>query len=356
MTVTDIQLQNGSGEIISISAMDYDFVLESVDWGVASISAYPVRYFPTENSERVLNTTWQQRPVSIIGCVIGKDESDIDRKRQRLDSFIEVQGETKILYNGYHLNFYPTKKVRFAFTEQDNNEAILRFQIEGTCFDPMWHNDTTVEESNLHEVPMFFFPLWFEQDEPRVVFGQQYGNVGTGNNQFANAKFHYPLILNEDIPAAVFGELIASTYNIIDYEGVLSTGVIIRIVSTGEIRGLTIQMEHDGSVYTFTLTGTYPANTEIVIDTREGFQNVSVGGVVIDVWDEWFYTPAFHFPLIFSDGISFGEAYRPEHVAAGSDWFRLRPGRSIFTFFYNSDGQLDTLVEVKQSSLFEVQT
>jgi hypothetical protein len=191
----------------------------------------------------------------------------------------------------------------------------------------MWHNDTVVEESNLYEMPKFFFPLYFTPEEPRVVFGQQYGSIGEGNNRFSEPMFTFPVILNEDIPAAVFGELSSSTYNIINYDGVLSTGIVFRIISTGTIRNLTIQMEHGDTVQMFTLTGEYPANTEIIIDTREGFNTVTVGGID-----------------------------RTEDVDEGSEWFRLRPGMNIFTFFFNSDGQLNVFIEVNQSSLFEVQT
>jgi len=205
--------------------------------------------------------------------------------------------------------------------------VLCKFQIEGIALDPMWYNNTTVESRNFHEVPMFFFPLWFHPDDQRVVFGQQRSDVGAGNNRHAVPMFHFPLTLNEEIPAAVFGETFQSTYNFIDYEGVLSTGIVFRILSTDVIRSLTIEQEHNGIIHTFTLIGEYPADTEIIIDTREGFNTVTVGGID-----------------------------RTADIADGSEWLRLRPGLNIFTYFFNSDGQLDVLVETKQTDLFEVQT
>jgi len=327
MTVTDIRLQNSLSEIIPIGAMENDYVLDSVDWGVASISAYPIVYFPVENSERILNTTWQPRPVSIIGWVIGSDEVDIEAKSRRLEAFIGLQTDLKILHNGFHLVFRATQYVKFANTERENNEVLCKFLIVGVALDPRWHDDSTIESKNFHAVPAFFFPLYFTPDEPRVVFGRQYSNVGSGNNRFAIPKFNFPLILNEEIPAAVFGELYQSTENIIDYDGVLSQGMVFRLISNGVIRNLTIELEHNNTIQTFSLTVEYPANTEIIIDTREGIRTVTVGGVD-----------------------------HTADVAAGSVWFRLRPGISIFTYFFNGDGQLDVVIDKKEKQIFEVQT
>ena len=361
MTVSDIRIQNGSGEIISLGAREDDYVLDSADWDVAKVSTGTIFYFPTDDSERALYQEWQPRSVSILGWVIGASEADIETKSRRLDAFIGLQNEIKILYNGFHLTFYAVKNVKFANTERENNEVLRKFQIDGICLDPMWHDDSVVENRNFHEVPMFFFPLWFTPDmtdDPRVVFSQQYSNAGEGNDQFSMPMAHFPLILNEDIPSMVFGQLYRSTYSIINYDGVLSSGIVFTIISTDIIRSLAIQMEHNGTTQTFTLTGEYPANTEIVIDTREGFHTVTVGGRVVDRWDNATESPMFHFPLTFNenDPTIFGEIFRPRHVAEGSTWLRLRPGLSIFTYFYNSDGELDVFVDTKQKSLFEVQT
>jgi len=70
--VTDIQLQNGSSEIISLGARENDYVLDSADWDVAKVSTGTIFYFPTDDSERALYHDWQPRPVSIIGWVIGE--------------------------------------------------------------------------------------------------------------------------------------------------------------------------------------------------------------------------------------------------------------------------------------------
>ncbi|MDR0326691.1 MAG: phage tail family protein [Planctomycetaceae bacterium] len=325
--VTDIQLQNSFSEIIALGVKENDYVLDSADWNVASVSTYQIYYFPTDDCERILNTTWQPRPVSIIGWVLGANEADIELKSRRLEAFIVLQEEVKIIYNGYSLTFFPTKNVKFANTEKEDNEVLRKFQIEGVALDPKWYNNTTVESKNTYEVPIFFFPLYFTPHEPRVVFGQQYSNAGAKNSRFATSMFAFPLILNEDIPAQVFGENYNSTYNVIDYDGVIATGIIFRLISTSAIRNLTIQLEHNNITYTFALTGEYPANTEIVVDTREGFCTVTVGGVD-----------------------------RTSDVAEGSVWFRLRPGVSIFTYFSTGSGQLDALAETKQSDLFEVQT
>ena len=325
--VTDIQLQNGASGIISLGVRENDYVLDSADWDVAKVSTGTIYYFPTDDGERVLSNDWQPRSVSIIGWVIGASETDIALKSRKLENFIGLQNAIKILYNGYHLTFFPVKNVKFANTERENNEVLCRFQIEGICLDPMWYNDTTVEGRNFHEEPMFRFPLHFTPDEPRVVFGTQYIATGAGNSQSAVPMFNFPFILNKNIPSEVFGRIYQSTYNIISYDGVISTGIVFRLQSTNTIRNLTIESEHNSIIQTFTLTGQYPANTEIIIDTREGFWTVTVGGID-----------------------------RTADVAEGSQWLRLRPGVNILTYYYNGDGEFDALISTKQSNLFEVQT
>jgi len=359
--VTDIQLQDGSGNIIALGAREDDYVLESADWDVAKISTGTIYYYPTDGSERILHHDWQPRSVSIVGWVLGVDETGIETKCRRLESFIGLQDEIKILYNGYHLKFYPTKNVKFANTERENNEVLCKFLLEGIALDPMWYNDTVIESKNFHSEPKFFFPLYFNLKEPRVIFAEQRTSGTAANNSYATPMFHFPFILNYDIPSQVFGRLLKATSSMIYYDGVLSTGIVFRMTSTGEIRNLTIQLEHDGAISTFTLTGGhvevadsrafyfplrfspnipsvvfmkpaeptggYPANTEIVIDTREGFWTVMVGT---------------------TDCVA--------DVTEGSQWLRLRPGLNIFTFFYNGEGTLDVLIESKQNNLFEVQT
>jgi hypothetical protein len=54
--------------------------------------------------------------------------------------------------------------------------------------------------------------------------------------------------------------------------------------------------------------------------------------------------------------VTVGGVDRTADIASGSIWFRIRPGLSVFTYFYNSDGELDALIETNQERLFEIQT
>lgn len=293
--ITDIKLQNGSGKIISIGATkEDDYVLEFVDWGTASISSYPIVYFPTENSERILNHTWQPRPVSIIGHVIGKDEVDIQQQCDALEIFIGVQEDIKLLYNYYKLTFRAIKRVKFAKTERENNEVLCKFQIEGIAVDPKWYDDSSMDKEELEElkIPMFHFPLIINAGIPSVVFGRQY-----------------------------------KALSIINYTGVVS-GVIFRFKPSLYISNLMIMSEWGDITETLTLNGAVQANTEIVIDTREGFHSVKVGGVD-----------------------------KTADISAGSTWLRLRPGINIVSYYFSGSTStvLNAVVEKPIENLFEVQ-
>ena len=295
--VGDIKLQNSTGTIISLGTRENDYVLESVNWDVAKVSTDTIYYFPTEDSERVLNHGWQPRSVSIVGWVIGKDEADIEGKCRNLESFVRLQDAVKILYNGYHLTFYPIKKVKFANTERENNEVLCKFQIEGICIDPIWCDGMEIDSSSVMPSQRHTLP-----------------------------KFNFPLILNRNIPSAIFGDRHWRTSRLIHHNnGMGPRSIVLRLQTTDIIRHLTIELKHESGIQWFTLLREYRENTEIVIDTWEGFHSVLVNGT-----------------------------NRTENVAPGSQWLQLQPGTNILTFCYYGAGNL--IIDIKPIDLFEVQT
>jgi len=131
-------------------------------------------------------------------------------------------------------------------------------------------------------------------------------------------------------PSIVFGQQFSESDIILKYDGVISRGMIITITSVGEVSNielLAVKLETNKVLGKFTLLGTYPANTEIVIDSRDGFLKATANGIDIT-----------------------------QNVAPGSTWLRLQPGTiAIFTSFIGIE-QIDVVVEVKQDALFEVQS
>jgi hypothetical protein len=224
------------------------------------------------------------------------------------------------------LTFYPTKNVKFANTEQENNEVWCKFHIEGIALDPTWSDDTKIEKKFDHIVPMFFFPLYFTPYEPRVVFAHKYSDILPVKRP-AKPQFHFPLILNSDIPAAVFGDLFRSTRTVIEYDGELLTGIVLRLQSTNAIQYLTIELENNNRIQKFTRLGESAANMTIVIDTREDVHTVFAGSVNCT-----------------------------KNVAPESVWLELRPGINIFTVYYYGTEELAVLIEKYKMNLFEIQT
>ena len=335
--VTDIQLQNSSSSVISLSVQDNDYVLESVDWDTAKVSTDTVFYFPADNSERILNHNWQPRNITVVGSVIGINEADIELKCRELESFVGLQEEIKIMHNGYYLAFYPTMEVKFANTERDNNEVLCKFQITGICVDPRWYDYSTIERQQEYTIPMFTFPLYLTPYEPRVVFGVEFSDLGNiwQSKNFTNPQFNYPLIINQEIPSVVFADVFRTKCNLIKYENGPPAGVIINIRANTAIHCLTIEVENEelAQIQRFTLLGTFSTNSEIEIETWEGFWRVLVNGVD-----------------------------RTMDVAPGSQWPQLWPGTNIFSYYYYSDDKnlffSGTEIEVhidKVRELFEVQ-
>ena len=355
MTVTDLQLQNSTGKVIALGHREDDYVLESADWGTAKINVKPIYYFPTDDSERMLHAEWEPRPISIIGWVIGKDEAEIESKSQALENFLMVQSETDIIYNRYHLTFLPTAEIKWAITEVDNNEVLRKFQIAGVCIDPIWKNRSVVSVDNAYKTPMFSFPLAFNKDDDKVVFGIHYGQ----------------------------------NFIVLNYDGA-SSGAIMTVQSSGTLSDLVINVQNGARVQTFSIDGTFEPNTTIVIDTREGFNTVTANGV--DITDSvfpgssWirvlqgvnifsFYQrgntekiPLFHFPLTFnqdaekivlSNFFKFPLIFNQDEsgVAFGIHGRGQNENGVVFGIHSREDaGQLDVNVTIRQEDLFEVQT
>ena len=292
MIVTDIQLKNSNDTVIALGHREDDYVLESVNWGTARVNVKPIYYFPTDDSERMLHTEWEPRPVSIIGFVIGKTETEIESKSQALENFLMVQSETDIIYNHYHLTFLPTAEIKWGITEVDNNEVLRKFQVTGVCIDPLWKNKSVIEDIDMYTIPMFFFPLFFNREDNKVVFGHRFGENSV----------------------------------VLDYNGA-SSGAIITLQSIGIIQDVIIYNQFGNSFHTFTLTGTYSAETIIVIDTREGFYTVTANGIDIT-----------------------------GNVTEGSRWPRMYNGINMVTFYHSGTEQLDVDISIQQLDLFEVQT
>ena len=295
--ITEIQLQNFDGVITRFGPREI-YVLESIDWGVASINNKTIFYFPSEIEEEILAYNWNPRNIQIVGYVVAPSEEEILQASQELTDFIGVQKEIKILYNGFHLTFFATGKVRFAIDENNDNEVLRKFQITGVCIDPLWKGNSDVLFQNGNTIPMFSFPLSFNQSDTEAF----------ENN------------------TVIFGRTFTSREMFVNFDGNFDRGVRIHIHAETQIRDITIQQIRGNITEHFTLLGTYLEGSEILIDTRDGHRNVFANG--IDVTN---------------------------NVTLDSVWLRIHPGQSFISFFYSATQSATIMLEVKQDSVFEVQ-
>ena len=295
--IKEIDLQNADSGVMQKFEPRGLFVLDTIDWGVASITTKTIFYFPSEKSEELLAYNWAPRNIQIVGYIVAPTEVEIGQASKQLTEFIDVQKEIKILYNGYYMTFLPIQKVRYATDEQNDNEILRKFQITGIAIDPLWHNTDKIFVGSGVTSPMFHFPLIFNQDDPSD-------------------------------PGVVFGRKFSAGDIFIEYEGVISRGMIITILSAGSISDIQIVAIRNGEtvIGQLTLLGSYPADSTIIIDTRDGFMKVTSNGVDVT-----------------------------QNVSPDSDWLRLQPGETLIKATYTATEPVDVFVEVKQESLFEVQ-
>ena len=228
-----------SEELILDMVSTPDYILKSVDWGTIKGTHHSYKYV-NQVGESITNTSLEPRPVTIEGWIVAESESHMTTLKRKLNSFVNPQEPIDLFYSDYTIQFVPDETVKYSINAAENNEIFCKFQISGTCPNP----------------------LFADISETSSVF------VTT------EAAFHFPLTFSTSLSdgGVVFGKRTASLIATAVNEGTTSVGMRIVFKASGSVKNpklINVDTQEE-----FLIDKTLVANEEIEINTNIGEKSI----------------------------------------------------------------------------------
>ena len=216
-----------------------DFILKSVDWGTIQSSHHSYKYV-NQIGVSVTNTSLETRAISIIGWVIADTEKEMTNRKSILNGFFNPQDMIELIYEDYLISFIPDETVKYSIALEENNEVICKFQIKGTCPNPLFQNSY----------------------ESRVTIAATIAN------------FHFPLIMSKNLypKGAIFGYRTNSLIAKITNKGAVDIGMRIVFKAKGVVENPKLINVNTGEE--FKINKTMASEEEIEINTNVGEKSV----------------------------------------------------------------------------------
>ena len=216
-----------------------NFILKSVDWGTIKGNHHSYKYV-NQAGETVTNTSLKTRKVIIEGWVVAQTESEMSLLKQKLNSFVNPQEAIDLFYSDYVSRFLPDESVKYSVAYNENNDVFAKFQINGTCPNP----------------------LFADASEHKMTF------VTT------TPTFHFPLVISESLPdkGTVFGKRTKSLIVDVVNKGSIAVGMRIVFKSNGTVinpRLINVNTQEE-----LVIAKTLVAGEEVVVNTNIGEKNI----------------------------------------------------------------------------------
>lgn len=188
--IDEITLENTIlNKQIKLSKTDYksDIVLESVDFGTVEATHKTYKGI-NQIGETLQGTSIGTREVSIVGWIIGEDDAYLEKIRREFNSFVNPLQGIKILYKDYLIDMIADSSIKYSTSEEENNEVMCKFMIQGTCVNPMFYDKEQNKISIANIEKKFMFPLILKPEGIQLGIRQpslfttiiNKGNIETG--------------------------------------------------------------------------------------------------------------------------------------------------------------------------------
>lgn len=216
-----------------------DYVLESVDWGTITGKHHSNKYV-NQVGESITGSSLGMRPITIKGWIVAKDEFNMTTLKRKLNAFVNPLETIDLFYSDYTIQFVPDETVKYSIGYVENNDIIAKFQISGTCPNPLFANTS----------------------ETRIAF------VTT------NPTFHFPLILSSELPdkGVVFGKRIATLIANVVNDGAVSVGARIVFRANGTV--VNPSLLNAKTQERLLINKTLVSGEEVVVNTNIGEKSV----------------------------------------------------------------------------------
>lgn len=163
-----------SEELVLDMVSTPDYILKSVDWGTVKGTHHSYKYV-NQVGISVTNTSLETREIVIEGWVVATDESHMAMLKRKLNNFVNPQETIQLFYSKYTIDFIPDESIKYSVNIEENNEIFCKFQIAGTCPNPLFSDDVETRLAFVTTEPHFHFPLIFSNTSPEegVIFGKR---------------------------------------------------------------------------------------------------------------------------------------------------------------------------------------
>lgn len=167
-----------SQELILDMVSTPDYILKSVDWGSIPGTHHSYKYV-NQVGVSIASTTLETRPITIEGWIVAENETHMTELKRQLNSFINPQEHIDLYYKEYTIGFVPDESVRYSISAAENNEFFSKFQIKGTCPNPLFSDNFESSSIFVMTTPSFRFPLVFSSSLPDkgIVFGKRIASL-----------------------------------------------------------------------------------------------------------------------------------------------------------------------------------
>ena len=150
------------------------FLLKSVDWGTIKSTHHTYRYV-NQIGKTVTGTSLETREVTIEGWIVATNEASMSSYKRVLNRFVNPQEALDLFYKEYQIRFLPDETVKYSINYAENNDIICKFQILGTCPNPLFSDKVEQISTFATTTAHFHFPLAMSADMPErgTVFGKR---------------------------------------------------------------------------------------------------------------------------------------------------------------------------------------
>lgn len=143
---------------VEVTMSSEAYVLESVDFGTIS-GSHQTYHYPTQKGLTKYSSTLGTREPNIVGWIIGENENEIKQRKKRLNSLVNPLEDLEIIVEGeYFITLTPDSTIKYGKSYQENNDVMCKFEISGTCYDPLFSSSEKKETASGQE-GCFMFPL-----------------------------------------------------------------------------------------------------------------------------------------------------------------------------------------------------
>ena len=170
--IDKIVVSNTNGSRLSLSKDgDGNYVLddEGLSWGSVSAQLYTYKS-PKQVGNEVYGADIDPRTVMITAWLYGT-EKQIARNQSWLGKFFVPGRKVRVSAGGYYIEGYVQYSPQYSSKVKDNNEYFCKFVVSLYCSSPEFvkEQQTVVEYASTSSA--FHFPLVFEGDGGKVIFG-----------------------------------------------------------------------------------------------------------------------------------------------------------------------------------------